>query len=68
LAPVKALILTILDPTPKKFSGEVSWVEVDLDPAENLDHLATPEQPGIVTTVRVPQAANEGFTGFVGRS
>jgi hypothetical protein len=32
LAPVKALILTILDPTPKKFSGEVSWVEVDLDP------------------------------------
>ena len=32
-------------PTPKKFSGEVSWVEIDLgQDAVNLDHLITPEQ------------------------
>ena len=32
-------------PTPKKFSGEVSWVEIDLGEASvNLDHLITPEQ------------------------
>jgi hypothetical protein len=37
--------LTSLDPTPKKFSGEVSCVEIDLgDDAENVDHLITPEQ------------------------
>ena len=30
-------------PTPKKFSGEVSWVEIDLgEAAVNLDHLITP--------------------------
>jgi arylsulfatase A-like enzyme len=32
-------------PTPKKFSGEVSWVEIDLgEAAVKLDHLITPEQ------------------------
>ena len=32
-------------PTPKKFSGEVSWVEIDLgEDAVKLDHLITPEQ------------------------
>ena len=32
-------------PTPKKFSGEVSWVEIDLgQDAVNFDHLITPEQ------------------------
>jgi hypothetical protein len=32
-------------PTPKKLSGEVSWVEIDLgEAAVNLDHLITPEQ------------------------
>ncbi len=32
-------------PTPKKFSGEVNWVEIDLgEDAVNLDHLITPEQ------------------------
>jgi hypothetical protein len=28
-------------PKPKKFSGEVNWVEID---AEDLDHLITPEE------------------------
>jgi hypothetical protein len=32
-------------PTPNKFSGEVSWVEIDLgDDAVKLDHLIAPEQ------------------------
>jgi hypothetical protein len=32
-------------PTEKKFSGEVNWVEIDVDKdAVNLDHLITPEQ------------------------
>ena len=32
-------------PSPKKFSGEVTWVEIDVDKdAVNLDHLITPEQ------------------------
>jgi hypothetical protein len=37
--------LTSLDLTPKKFGGEVGWVEIDLgDDAVNVDHLITPEQ------------------------
>ena len=32
-------------PAPKKFSGEVSWVELDIgEDAEDLDHLITPEE------------------------
>jgi arylsulfatase len=32
-------------PSPKKFTGEVSWVEIDLGKdAINLDHLITPEE------------------------
>ena len=32
-------------PTPKKFSGEVTWMEIDLgEDAVKLDHLITPEQ------------------------
>ena len=32
-------------PADKKFSGEVNWVEIDVDKdAVNLDHLITPEQ------------------------
>ena len=32
-------------PMPKKFSGAVNWVEIDIgDAAVNLDHLITPEQ------------------------
>jgi hypothetical protein len=37
--------LTSLDPTPKKFSGKVGWLEIDLgDDAVKVDHLITPEQ------------------------
>ncbi|MCJ7513725.1 MAG: arylsulfatase [Anaerolineales bacterium] len=32
-------------PTPKKFSGEVNWVEIDVDKdAEDLDHLISPDE------------------------
>ena len=32
-------------PAQKEFSGEVSWVEIDLgEDAVNIDHLITPEQ------------------------
>jgi arylsulfatase A-like enzyme len=32
-------------PTPKKFSGEVNWVEIDVsESAEDLDHLITAEE------------------------
>jgi hypothetical protein len=32
-------------PSPKKFNGEVNWVEIDIDKdAEDLDHLITPEE------------------------
>ena len=32
-------------PTPKKFNGEVNWVEIDVDKdAEDFDHLITPEE------------------------
>jgi arylsulfatase A-like enzyme len=32
-------------PTPRKFNGEVNWVEIDIgEAAVNLDHLITPEQ------------------------
>jgi hypothetical protein len=37
--------LISLDLAPKKFGGEVGWVEIDLgDDAVNVDHLITPEQ------------------------
>jgi hypothetical protein len=33
-------------PARKKFSGEVNWVEIDIDKvAENLDHLILSEEP-----------------------
>jgi arylsulfatase len=32
-------------PTERKFTGEVSWVEIDVDKdAIDLDHLITPEE------------------------
>ena len=32
-------------PAEKKFSGDVNWVEIDVDKdAEDLDHLITPEE------------------------
>jgi arylsulfatase len=32
-------------PTPKRFNGEVHWVEIDVDrDAQDVDHLISPEE------------------------
>jgi hypothetical protein len=37
--------VTLDDPTPKKFSGDVNWVEIDVDEdAQDHDHLISPEE------------------------
>jgi arylsulfatase len=41
-------------PSPKKFSGEVNWVEIDVDDAaQDVDHLISPEERlRLVTAMR----------------